>query len=49
MDAGGMVELVVVGDRVRWEINKPAVEVGGLVASSQLYRSALRVAGGADL
>jgi hypothetical protein len=45
MDAGGMMELIVVGDRVRWEINKVAITAGGLVASSQLYRSALRVTG----
>lgn len=44
-DAGGMIRLVLVGNTVRWEINKAAVKSGGINLSAQLYRNATRVSG----
>ncbi len=44
--AGGMIRLLVVDDRVRWEINRTALTAAGLSGSSQLFRNAVRVVGG---
>lgn len=40
---GGMINLVVVQNRVRWEINQQAAEREGIHLSSQLMRNATRV------
>lgn len=43
LEAGGMVRLIEVNNKVRWEINRTAVDKAGLRLSSQLLRSAVRV------
>lgn len=48
LEVGGMIRLVVVGNRVRWEINQAAIAGSGLAASSQLLRNALKVYGAAS-
>lgn len=44
-EAGGMIRLVLVGNKIRWEINKAAVKACGIDLSAQLYRNATRVSG----
>jgi hypothetical protein len=43
IEAGGMLRLVLIGSRVRWEMNQASIKAAGLAASSQLYRNAVRV------
>lgn len=43
LDAGGMINLVTVGEKIRWEINQTSVKTSELQLSSQLFRSAARV------
>ncbi|MDP2751694.1 MAG: YfiR family protein [Rhodocyclaceae bacterium] len=45
IDAGGMIGLLVLNDKVRFEINLEAVRNAGLNLSAQLLRLALRVKG----
>ncbi|MHC4552064.1 MAG: YfiR family protein [Planctomycetota bacterium] len=40
---GGMINLLMVGPKVRWEINQAAAEKTGLTISSQILRNATRV------
>jgi hypothetical protein len=40
---GGMINLVVINDKVRWEINRTRIEEAGLKLTSQLLQSAVRV------
>jgi hypothetical protein len=42
-DSGGMINLLMAGSKVRWEINQTAAEETGLTISSQLLRNAVRV------
>lgn len=42
LEAGGMINLVIVKKKVRWEINRTPVEFAGLRISSQLLRNAVR-------
>jgi hypothetical protein len=48
LEAGGMFNLILVENRVRWEINQAPIKASGLVCSSQLYRLAVRVMEAAD-
>ncbi len=43
LEAGMMINLVKVGNKIRWEINRGPAKQGGLKISSQLLRNALRV------
>lgn len=43
LESGGMINLLVVGNNIRWEINKESVDRAGLRAASQLLGNALRV------
>lgn len=43
IETGGMINLVKVGNKVRWEINRGPAKKAGLKISSQLLRNALRV------
>jgi hypothetical protein len=45
LEAGGMLQLVESGNRLRWEINRAALDAAGLVLNSQLLRNAVRVIG----
>ena len=40
---GGMINLVIINDKVRWEINRTRIEAAGLKLTSQLLQSAARV------
>ncbi len=42
---GGMINLVLKGRNVRWELNAGAVKKSSLKLNSQLYRSAVKVVG----
>jgi len=42
LEAGGMVNLVRVNDKIRWEINQTPIKDAGLRLSSQLFRMAVR-------
>ena len=43
VETGGMINLVMVGNKVRWEINHTQIKECGLRLSSQLLRTALKV------
>ncbi len=43
LSAGGMIKLILVRDKVRWEINRTPVKTSELQLSSQLLRSAAKV------
>ena len=43
LEAGGMINLVKVKNRIRWEINRTPVKKAQLKASAQLLRNATRV------
>ena len=43
LNDGSMVNLLRVGDRLRWEMSRTAIEAEKLVMSSQIYRNALKV------
>lgn len=43
VEAGGMIGLVTVNNKVRWEINRTAVRRSGVTVNAQLLRSAVRV------
>ncbi len=43
LEAGGMFNFVTAGDRIRWEVNRAALDKAGLRPSSQLLQSAIRV------
>ena len=43
LEAGVMMNLVEVGNKIRWEINRKPAKKAGLKMSSQLLRNALRV------
>jgi hypothetical protein len=43
LSAGGMINLIVQGNVVRWEINRTALKESGLQVHSQLLRNAVRV------
>jgi hypothetical protein len=43
LEAGGMINLMKVGNKIRWEINRAPAKKAGLRISSQLLRNALRV------
>ncbi len=43
LQAGGMINLVVAGNKIRWAINRRAARAAGLEISSQLLRNAVRV------
>ncbi|MCP4717583.1 MAG: YfiR family protein [Deltaproteobacteria bacterium] len=43
LDAGGMINLVKSGSKIRWEINRPALAAAPLRLNSQLYRSAVNI------
>lgn len=43
IETGGMLRLVLIGSRVRWEMNQAPLKAAGLTASAQLYRNAVRV------
>lgn len=43
LEAGGMVNLVKVGKKIRWEINQTPVKKAKIRLSSQLLRNAVRV------
>jgi len=43
IESGGMIGLLLVRDRVRWEINRESLKHGGLRLSSQLLRNAVRI------
>jgi hypothetical protein len=40
---GGMINLVVINDKVRWEINRTRIEEAGLKLTAQLLKSAVKV------
>ena len=40
---GGMISLVVINDKVRWEIHRTRIEEAGLKLTSQLLQSAVKV------
>ena len=42
-DRGGMINLVVIKKKIRWDINAAAIRNSSLIVSSQLYGSALHV------
>ncbi len=43
LDAGGMINLVIFDNNMRWEIDRSNVETAGLSLSAQLLKSAIRV------
>ncbi len=43
LDQGGMINLVIDGSRIRWEVNRGSAHEAGLSFSSQLLRTAVRV------
>ncbi len=43
LEAGGMIRLLNVNNRIRWEINRAPAKKAGLKLSSQLLRNAVRV------
>lgn len=43
LDAGGMISLVLHGNKVRWEINRVKIEASGMRVSAKLLEIALRV------
>ncbi len=45
LEAGGMINLVVKANRVRWEINKAPLDYAGLRLNAQLFKSAVKVVG----
>jgi hypothetical protein len=40
---GGMINLVMISDKVRWEMNRTRIEAAGLKLASQLLQSAVKV------
>jgi hypothetical protein len=43
VDKGGMINLVVRKQKLRWEINVDAIRISSLKVNSQIYKSAVRV------
>ena len=43
LDRGGMINLVFINNKVRWEIHRTRIEAAGLKLTSQLLQSAVRV------
>jgi hypothetical protein len=43
LEAGGMISLVLLDNRVRWEINRAMIDAAGLQVSAKLLELALRV------
>lgn len=43
VDGGGMINLVMKQDRLRWEINRGALERSGLTVHSMILQSAVRI------
>lgn len=43
LNKGSMVNLLRVGDRLRWEMSRTSIEAESLVMSSQVYRNAVKV------
>jgi hypothetical protein len=43
LNDGSMVNLLRVGDRLRWEMSRTSIEAEKLVMSSQVYRNAVKV------
>ncbi len=45
LEAGGMINLITMDRKVRWEVNRSAVREAGLRLSVQVLRNALRIIG----
>ncbi len=43
LEAGGMIKLDQIGSKLRWSINRTAIEAAGLQISSQLYNLATKI------
>lgn len=43
--AGGMVELVIHRNKIRWRLNSTAIQTSGLRLNSQVYRNAVDIVG----
>jgi len=43
LEAGGMIKFINIEDKIRWEINKIAIDNAGIRLNSQIFQCALKV------